>query len=236
MPQADGQVLVAQEVFKSYHNGILELCVLKGVSCAFSKAAVYAIMGVSGSGKTTLLNVLGGIERPDRGSVRINGFDLYAAGEKERAEIINTKISFVFQFYNLIPDLSVRQNIILPAFVRHKRLAGETKKKIEARADDLIEITGLKNCSKTPVAKLSGGEQQRVCAARAFINEPSLVLADEPTGSLDHENTIRIKELFLTLKNTYGCTFVIATHNKEFASCADEILTMHEGRLELSRG
>jgi len=186
-----------------------------------------AILGPSGSGKSTLLNLVSGIDLPDEGAVRIDGTDLTALSEHERTLFRRHRIGFVFQFYNLLPTLTVLENLLLPV-----ELKGDVGREDEARALALLEQVGLAERAQAFPDRLSGGEQQRVAVARALVHEPSLVLADEPTGNLDEDTGARVAELLDGLVRAHGRTLVVVTHSRELGARMDRVLRMSHGRLE----
>ncbi len=186
-----------------------------------------AILGPSGSGKSTLLNLVSGIDLPDEGTVRIGGTDLTALSEHERTLFRRHHVGFVFQFYNLLPTLTVLENLLLPV-----ELKGAVEPRDEARARELLERVGLADRSDAFPDRLSGGEQQRVAVARALVHEPTLVLADEPTGNLDEDTGQRVADLLDELVRAHGRTLVVVTHSRELAARMDRVLRMSHGRLE----
>ena len=216
-------MIKASGIFKSYTN----LEVLKGLDLEVSKGEIVSIMGASGSGKSTLLHILGTIDKPDSGIIELNGVIPFKKREKELAQFRNLNIGFVFQFHHLLPEFTALENICIPAMIASKDQS-ETKKK----ALELMKVLGVDGRSTHKPSELSGGEQQRVAVARALINDPLVVLADEPTGNLDTANSKDMHELFGELRNKFGQTFVIATHNEELALSADRQLLMKDGRLE----
>jgi putative ABC transport system ATP-binding protein len=186
-----------------------------------------ALLGHSGSGKSTLLNLISGIERPTSGRIQIGEVPITELSERDRTLFRRDHIGFVFQFFNLIPTLTVLENVTLP-----RELAGGDGREVEAKALRLLELVGLEDRSGTFPDKLSGGEQQRVAIARALVHDPMLVLADEPTGNLDEATGEQVLELLLTLTRRRGKTLIMATHNPQIAGTADRIVRVHEGRLE----
>jgi len=186
-----------------------------------------AILGPSGSGKSTLLNLVSGIDLPDEGTVRIDGTDLTALSEHERTLFRRHRVGFVFQFYNLLPTLTVLENLLLPV-----ELKGTVRSRDQARAAELLARVGLEDRGDAFPDRLSGGEQQRVAVARALVHEPTLVLADEPTGNLDEDTGRRVADLLEELVRAHGRTLVVVTHSRELADRMDRILRMSHGRLE----
>ena len=215
-------ILKAQNIRKSY--GKLEI--LKGVSPEVAEGEILCITGASGSGKSTLLYILGTLDRPDIGKVHIDEQDVYALSKKKLAEFRNRYMGFVFQFHNLLPEFTALENVMIPAFI-----AGEERKSAERKASDLLNTLGLADRVRHKPSELSGGEQQRVAVARALINKPRIVFADEPGGNLDASNAAELHRLFFTLRDSLGCTFVIVTHNTELATMADRRLHLSDGKI-----
>ncbi len=212
-------MLIAEGIQKSYGS----LQVLKGVSLKVEKGEVVAIVGASGAGKSTLLHILGTLDRPDAGSLKIDDNSVFANG-MDLPKFRNRNIGFVFQFHNLLPEFSAVENVMIPALI-----AGTHEKQARNRAVELLELLGLKDRTNHKPSEMSGGEQQRTAVARALVNSPSLVFADEPSGNLDSQNASDLHQLFFKLKKELGHTFVIVTHNKEFADMADRKLIMKDG-------
>ena len=213
-------MLQASGVQKSYGP----LRVLKGVDLTVAKGEVVSIVGASGAGKSTLLHILGTLDTPDQGTVRINGEDVFAHGAAALARFRNKHIGFVFQFHNLLPEFSALENVMIPALI-----AGTEERQARKKAMGLLKLLGLEARDSHKPAALSGGEQQRTAVARALVNSPNLVLADEPSGNLDSKNAADLHRLFFNLKNELGHTFIIVTHNEEFADMADRKLEMKDG-------
>lgn len=213
-------MLKALELRKSY--GALQ--VLKGVNLEVAEGEVVAIIGASGAGKSTLLHLLGTLDTPDQGAVMINGKDVYKQSPKELAEFRNRNVGFVFQFHNLLPEFTTLENVMMPGLI-----AGQDTKALSSRATALLDRLGLKERLEHKPSELSGGEQQRTAVARALINSPGLVLADEPSGNLDSKNAAELHHLFLELRKELKHTFIIVTHNLEFASMADRQVEMKDG-------
>jgi putative ABC transport system ATP-binding protein len=201
--------------------------VLDGVDVSVLPGERVAILGPSGSGKSTLLNLVSGIDLPDEGVVRLAGTDLTALSEHDRTLFRRHRIGFVFQFYNLLPTLTVLENLLLPV-----ELKGKVGPEDEARAAELLGRVGLEGRADAFPDRLSGGEQQRVAVARALVHEPALVLADEPTGNLDEETGARVAELLDELVRAHGRTLVVVTHSRELGARMDRVLRMSHGRLE----
>lgn len=212
---------------KSFHKGPETIEVLKGVSMEVASGEGIAIVGASGTGKSTLLHLLGGLERPDRGSVLYESSDICTMNEREIARFRNEMIGFVFQFHFLLPEFSAIENVMMPALVSSRK-TDETGQK----ALHLLEIVGLKDRITHKPGELSGGEQQRVAIARSLMMSPKVLLADEPTGDLDPATGKKIIDLFSELKTSMGVTMIIATHNMELAKTMDRIMILKGGSLE----
>lgn len=213
----------ATNIHKSY--GDLE--VLKGVDLAIEKGEVVSIVGASGAGKTTLLQIIGTLDVPSNkkeSSVEINGINVNTLNDKDLAKFRNEHIGFIFQFHQLLPEFTALENVCIPAFIKKT-----DRKEAEKRAKELLGFLGLENRLHHKPNALSGGEQQRVAVARSLINNPSIVLADEPSGNLDSESADNLHHLFFKLREEFGQTFVIVTHNTELAAMADRKLTMVDG-------
>ena len=200
--------------------------VLKGINLDIKKGEFVSITGPSGAGKTTLLHLLGTLDKAKSGSIKINNKNLKNLSEKELARIRNNEIGFVFQFHNLLVEFNALENVCLPALIK-----GLNKKDAEKRALELLEILGLSNRINHKPDELSGGEQQRVAVARALINSPAIVLADEPSGNLDSKNAEELHNLFIKLNKEFNQTFIIITHNNKFAKLADRVLKMKDGKI-----
>jgi lipoprotein-releasing system ATP-binding protein len=212
---------------KSYRGGDGgTLTVLNGVELAVRRGEMVAIVGASGSGKSTLLHVLGALDRPTAGYVVIGGEPLHAMTEDELAQVRNRKIGFVFQFHHLLREFSVLENVMMPM-----RIAGRDLRTARTRAEELIAAVGLTGRLTHRPTELSGGEQQRTAVARALALDPAVVLADEPSGNLDHANAERLHELFVRLVRELEVSMVVVTHNRSLAARADRILLMEDGRL-----
>jgi lipoprotein-releasing system ATP-binding protein len=220
-------VLEAHGVVKSYRGGDGgTLTVLNGVDLAVRRGEMVAIVGASGSGKSTLLHVLGALDRPSSGYVVIGGEPLHAMTEDELAAVRNRKIGFVFQFHHLLREFSVLENVMMPM-----RIAGRSVREARSRAEELIAAVGLSGRLTHRPMELSGGEQQRTAVARALALDPAVVLADEPSGNLDHMNAERLHELFVRLVRELEVSMVVVTHNRSLAARADRVLLMEDGRL-----
>ncbi|MDD5557462.1 MAG: ABC transporter ATP-binding protein [bacterium] len=220
-----------RDVHKSYVSGARPLHVLKGINLAVERGEILSIVGPSGAGKSTLLHVMGALDRPDAGSVRLEGEDLFALGENARARIRNRSIGFVFQFYHLLPEFTALENVLMPAMVYG---AGPFRDRGEAaaRAAELLSMVGIEGRMAHKPSELSGGEQQRVAVARALVNGPRLVLADEPSGNLDTGASAELLALILDLNARSGQTFVIVTHEEEIARRAHRRVRIRDGALE----
>jgi len=219
-------VLEAEGVVREFREGTSTLRVLDGLDLRLQRGECVAIVGASGSGKTTLLQILGGLDRPTLGSVRIEGRDLHALNEIERSALRNRTIGFIYQFHHLLPEFSALENVAMPLLVR--RMATVEAK---ARASAILEEVGLGSRLSHRPHQLSGGERQRAAVARALVTEPALVLADEPTGNLDGRNAEQVFELTLRLNRDRRTTLVIVTHDARLAARMDRVLTLTEGRL-----
>lgn len=214
-------MLQAKGLCKHYN----ELQILKGVDLAISTAEVVSIVGSSGAGKTTLLQILGTLDQPSSGTLLIEGKDPFALSEKERSFFRNQRLGFIFQFHQLLPEFSALENVALPAMIGGKNQTDAMKE-----AQVLLQRLGVAHRATHRPNELSGGEQQRVAVARALINKPALVFADEPSGNLDTENANALHQLFFELRTEFKQSFVIVTHNEEFAQLADRCLRMKDGR------
>jgi lipoprotein-releasing system ATP-binding protein len=203
------------------------LQVLKGIDLTVSENEIVSIAGPSGAGKTTLLQIMGTLDKPDEGTVRINGLYVNRMKEKELAAFRNKHIGFVFQFHQLLPEFTALENIMIPAFI-----AGTSTKEATLRAMEILNFMGLKDRATHKPAQLSGGEKQRVAVSRALINNPAVILADEPSGSLDTQNKEELHRLFFDLRHHFGQTFVIVTHDKELALMTDRTIHITDGIIQ----
>lgn len=217
-------MLVGKNIRKQY--GSLE--VLKGVDIEVKEAEVVSIVGSSGAGKTTLLTILGTLDKPSSGEVLFDQINITSLSEKKLAAFRNRHIGFVFQFHHLLPEFTAIENICIPGLI-----AKRSKKEVELKAMELLDILGLKNRAEHKPSELSGGEQQRIAVARALINQPNVVFADEPSGNLDSHNAQSLHQLFFTLRDNLKQTFVIVTHNEDLANMADRKLVMKDGNIVL---
>lgn len=215
-------MLKAEHITKKYGS----LQVLKGVDIGINKSEIVSIVGSSGAGKSTLLHILGTLDRADGGAIWLNNERIDQLTGKKLAAFRNTHIGFVFQFHHLLPEFSALENVCIPGWI-----AGRKKKEVAARALELLTTLGLSNRVENKPQQLSGGEQQRVAVARALINNPSIVFADEPTGNLDSTNAKELHELFVELRDNFGQTFLIVTHNEELAGMSDRTLHMKDGKI-----
>ena len=217
-------MLRAKGIYKNYGS----LPVLNGVDIEIKKGEIVSISGSSGAGKSTLLHILGTLDNADKGEVEIANQPINNLSGKKLAAFRNKHIGFIFQFHHLLPEFSALENVCIPAWI-----AGNQKKEIKKKAIELLNILGLNNREDHKPQQLSGGEQQRVAVARALINNPSIIMADEPTGNLDSKNAKELHNLFIDLRNRYDQTFLIVTHNEELARQSDRILHMKDGKIIL---
>lgn len=215
-------MLTASNLLKKYSN----LSVVNDVSLNVSNGEIVSIIGPSGAGKSTLLHLIGALDKPDSGTVTIGGVDVFNLPPKKQAKFRNKHMGFVFQFHHLLPELSAVENVAVPLWIE-----GEGKKEALKIAAEMLTTVGLGNRLENKPSELSGGEQQRVAIARALVNHPSLVMADEPTGNLDSANAQAIHELFLQLRDKFGYTFILITHNEALAALTDRTLIMRDGKI-----
>lgn len=216
-------MIEAKGIYKSFGN----VDVIKGIDLHIDKGEIVTIMGASGAGKSTLLQIIGTLEKADKGEVSINGQNISRLGQKALATFRNKNIGFVFQFHHLLPEFTAIENICIPAYI-----AGVSKKEANEKAMQLLDYLKLTERKNHKPSMLSGGEQQRIAVARALINNPSVILADEPSGNLDSLNAKELHELFFNLREQTGQTFVIVTHNPDLAKMADRTLTIKDGKIE----
>ncbi len=216
-------MLIAKGIKKSFGK----LQILKDVDLSVSKGEIISIVGPSGAGKTTLLHIMGSLSRPDGGSVHINGTDLFKLSPNKLSAFRNKNIGFIFQFHHLLPEFTALENVCIPAFIAKKN-----KKESEKKALELLEMLDLSHRIDHKPAELSGGEQQRVAVARALINDPAIILADEPSGNLDSENASALNQLFIDLRKRLNQTFIIVTHNETLAAIADRKIRMKDGIIQ----
>ncbi|MVN91049.1 ABC transporter ATP-binding protein [Mucilaginibacter aquatilis] len=213
-------MLKALDIKKTYGN----LQILKGVNLSVNKGEIVTIVGASGAGKSSLLNIIGTLDKPDSGRLYLNDTEISKLNSKQLSHFRNTQIGFIFQFHHLLAEFNALENVCIPAFI-----AGKPKAQAEKRAASLLEMLGLSSRIHHKPSQLSGGEQQRVAVARALINEPALILADEPSGNLDSANARDLHELFINLRNNFNQTFIIVTHNEDLADLSDRKVTMKDG-------
>ena len=213
-------MIKAENIVKTYGK----LQVLKGVSIHVNAGEIVSITGASGAGKSTLLHIISTLDKADSGEITVDSINTRLLNDKKLAEFRNRKIGFVFQFHHLLPEFTALENICIPAYINQK-----TKKEAEARAMELMEFLNLTNRASHKPSELSGGEQQRVAVARALVNQPAVLMADEPSGNLDSENAAQLHRLFFELREKFNQTIVIVTHNEELASMSDRRLYMRDG-------
>ena len=219
-------MIEAKGIYKSF--GKVE--VIKGIDLQIDKGEIVTIVGASGAGKSTLLQIIGTLEKADKGEIVYDGNNISKLGQKALAEFRNKNIGFVFQFHHLLPEFTAVENICIPSFI-----AGESKSNALNKAMHLLEYLNLTERANHKPSMLSGGEQQRVAVARALINNPAVILADEPSGNLDSQNAKELHELFFKLREQTGQTFIIVTHNPELAQMADRTLTIKDGKIESNK-
>ncbi len=215
-------MITVSNITKSF--GTLQ--VLKGIDLSIGKGEVVSIVGPSGAGKTTLLQIMGTLDTVDTGSVVIDGVDVTRLDEKEMSRFRNLRLGFVFQFHQLLPEFSALENVMMPCLI-----AGKTEKQAKLRATELLDYLGLAERADHKPSELSGGEKQRVAVARALANNPAVVFADEPSGSLDSQNKTELHKLFFDLRDKFGQTFVIVTHDTELANTTDRTIHLKDGRI-----
>ncbi len=215
-------MIIAKEIIKSYGN----LQVLKGIDLEIDKGEIVSVVGASGAGKTTLLQIIGTLGRADAGSVSVNGIETATLKDAMLAKFRNQNIGFVFQFHHLLPEFTALENVCIPAFIAKK-----SKAEAEESAKKILNFLKLNHRLDHKPAELSGGEQQRVAVARALINNPAVILADEPSGNLDTKNKQELHEMFFSLREKFGQTFMIVTHDTMLANMSDRVITMQDGRI-----
>lgn len=215
-------MIEASGIHKSYGS----LQVLKGVGLSVKKGEIVSITGASGAGKSTLLHILSTLDNPDKGQVIIDGINTHDLDDRKLSEFRNRKIGFVFQFHHLLPEFTAIENICIPAFI-----AGENSKNAKKRALELLDLLKLTDRADHKPSELSGGEQQRVAIARALINNPAVIMADEPSGNLDSQNARQLHTLFFELRDVFNQTILIVTHNEELAGMADRRILMRDGKI-----
>jgi len=218
-------MIKTESITKSYST----LQVLKGIDIDIPKGQIVSIVGASGAGKTTFLQIIGTLSKPDAGRVWINGVDVHGLRERELARFRNQHIGFVFQFHHLLPEFNALENVCIPALINK-----QSKKKAEAKAAEILTFLGLQDRLDHKPDELSGGEQQRVAVARALINDPLVIFADEPSGNLDSKNKQELHNLFFSLRDKFNQTFVIVTHDMGLAEMSDRMVRMNDGRIILS--
>ncbi|MFY0598858.1 MAG: ABC transporter ATP-binding protein [Cyclobacteriaceae bacterium] len=216
-------MLKAEGIFKSYGS----LPVLKGIDIAIEPNQVVSIVGSSGSGKSTLLHILGTLDRPDRGALTLNNKNVLSLSSQKMAAFRNEEIGFIFQFHNLLPEFTAIENVCIPGFIGKR-----PEKEVKKRAHELLNLLNIKDRGDHKPSELSGGEQQRISVARALINSPSIVFADEPSGNLDSKNADELHQLFFDLRKELNQTFVVVTHNESLADMADHKFVIADGVIE----
>ena len=216
-------MLTATNIFKSYGS----LQVLRGIDISVAAGEIVSIVGASGAGKSTLLHILGTLDYPDRGAVELKGESLFELSSKQLAAFRNQQIGFVFQFHNLLPEFTALENVCIPGFIGNR-----SQSEVENQASELLDYLGMGDRLNHKPSQLSGGEQQRTAVARALINSPAMVLADEPSGNLDSQNARELHRLFFDLRSKFGQTFIVVTHNEELAKMTDRKLEIKDGVIQ----
>ncbi|MGD1990967.1 MAG: lipoprotein-releasing ABC transporter ATP-binding protein LolD [Chromatiales bacterium] len=225
------EILGCEGLYKTYRDGVLSVEVLKGVSLSVREGESVAVVGSSGSGKSTLLHCLGGLDRPTSGSVNLLGHAVFSVPESTRNRLRNQSLGFVYQFHHLLPELTSLENVAMPLLI-----GGLKAHEARERAQEWLNAIGMQERSNHRPSQLSGGERQRIAIARALVNEPKCVLADEPTGNLDSQNAERIYDLMINLTQERGSAFVVVTHDHELAARMDHQYELHDGKLQPFRG
>jgi ABC-type lipoprotein export system ATPase subunit len=223
------ELITVKDIFKTYYLGEVDVPVLKGVSLAIGQGEMVALMGASGSGKTTLMNLLGCLDRPTSGQYWLNGEEISQLSPQQRADVRNRMIGFVFQSFNLLPRTSALENVLMPLDYSHQHIS---EKEANERGTRLLELVGLGHRMDHHPSQMSGGQQQRVAIARALVNNPPLLLADEPTGNLDSTTTEEILQTFKKLNKEQGITIIIVTHEPDVGAYCNRIIRMRDGRIE----
>ena len=211
-----------ENIIKSFGN----LKVLKGIDLEIGQGEIISIVGASGAGKTTLLQIMGTLMQKDQGKVWIGDTDIDTLREKQLARFRNREIGFVFQFHHLLPEFTAFENVCIPGYIAHR-----SRQEVESRAMELLDFLGLRERLEHKPKELSGGEQQRVAVARALVNDPAVILADEPSGNLDSQNKKELHEMFLVLREKFNQTFVIVTHDRELAGMSDRMVRLKDGQI-----
>ena len=233
--------LIAKDIYKTYKNGAKEIRAVNGMSLSIERGKSYAVIGPSGAGKSTLLHLMGGLDVPSSGEVSLDGAEIYKMSDRERARIRASRIGFVFQFYNLLPEFTALENVIIPMLIKRSaysvqpacalRASSGRRTAFRRKAKGLLESVGLGDRMDHKPSELSGGESQRVAIVRAVINEPEFLLCDEPTGNLDSKNSEAIYKLLFEIKESLNTALVIVTHDEKISSLADEIIRIKDGQI-----
>lgn len=223
-------ILLGENLHKNYRNGNRDVHAVNGVTIEIEKTKTTAIVGQSGAGKSTLLHILGGLDNPTSGKVKLDGVDIYKLSDSSRAAIRNSSIGFVFQFYHLLPEFTALENVMLPAFIKSRSSRGMRLEILE-RAKDLLRLVGLKERAGHRPGELSGGESQRVAIARALINKPAVLLCDEPTGNLDSKTSESVYDLLFRIKEESDMALVVVTHDEKISAKSDRIIRIKDGKL-----
>lgn len=221
-------ILEGIDLHKSFQTGAARLDVLKGVNLKVYRGEMVAVIGASGVGKSTLLHILGALDRPDKGNVNLNGTDMFSLDDRELAHLRNETIGFVFQFHHLLPEFTALENVIMP-----KLIAGEEMDDIKEKGESILAEVGLADRKDHRPGELSGGEQQRVAVARALVNDPQILVADEPSGNLDKDNKENLHQLLTTLNRNRRQTVILATHNQELSQRATKVYRLKDGKADV---